>query len=170
MRPVPVPEKKMPALPGNITLRPLQEPDEEFSYRVYAHTRDEEMALVNWDAVQKEAFLRMQFNAQRFHYHTYSPQAEWCVVEVDGAAVGRLIVDRSGANQIALMDIALLPEFRGRGIGTYLLQNLLDEARAAGKSIRLYVEDFNPAVHLYQRLGFRFTGTETGIYKEMIWP
>lgn len=160
----------MPALPGNITLRPLQEPDEEFSYRVYAHTRDDEMALVNWDAVQKEAFLRMQFNAQRFHYRTYSPQAEWCVVEVDGIAAGRLVVDRSGANLIALMDIALLPEFRGRGAGTQLTQALLAEARAAGKSVRLHVEDFNPAVHLYQRLGFRFTGTETGIYKEMIWP
>lgn len=160
----------MPASPGHITLRPLTEPDEGFSYRVYAHTRDEEMALLAWSPEQKSDFLQMQFNAQRTHYHLYSPEAEWSVIEVDGVPVGRLIVDRSAASHIQMMDIALLPEFRRQGIGEFLLRTLIDEAGAAGKTVGLHVEDFNPAARLYQRLGFRFTGARYGIYQEMVWP
>jgi len=112
----------------------------------------------------------MQFDAQRAHYQTYAPQSEWLVILLDGQPAGRLIVDRSDAQRIALKDIAILPEFRGRGAGTYVLQALIEEARAAGKQLLLHVEAFNPALKLYQRLGFRPTGVQRGVYEEMVWP
>jgi len=159
----------MTALHGNPGLRPFQAPDEEFSFQVYASTRAGEMALVQWNAEEKEAFLRMQFHAQRTHYTTYSPKAGWWVIMLDDAPVGRMVVDRSPDQQINLMDIALLPEYRGQGLGTQLMQDLLDEARTSGKAVRLHVERFNPAYRLYQRLGFEETGTQAGIYMEMLW-
>lgn len=160
----------MDALQGTITLRPLGSQDQDFSCQVYASTRAEEMALVDWPAEQKMAFLKMQFEAQRTHYHTYAPQATWQVILFEGQPAGRLILDRSEEGRIALKDIAVLPEFRGKGIGSYLLQTLIDEARAANKSILLHVESFNRASQLYLRLGFRPSGVQRGVYDEMIWP
>ncbi|HZU86802.1 MAG TPA: GNAT family N-acetyltransferase [Anaerolineaceae bacterium] len=160
----------MDSVPALLTLRPLEAQDETFSFQVYASTRAEEMSLVAWTAEQKHEFLWMQFTAQRAHYQTYAPQSEWQVILLDGQPAGRLIVDRSDAQRIALKDIAILPEFRRQGAGTYLLQALIEEARAAGKQLLLHVESFNPALNLYQRLGFHPTGVQRGVYEEMVWP
>ncbi len=112
---------------------------------------------MNWSAAQQEAFLRMQFDAQRQSYALQSPAAEYQMILSDGRAIGRLIVDRSG-DEILLMDLALLPEGRGAGAGTALVAALQDEASRAGKPLRLHVEFFNPALRLYQRLGFQIRG------------
>jgi predicted GNAT family acetyltransferase len=66
------------------------------------------------------------------------------------------------------MDIALLPDFRGAGLGTALLAGLFAEATAAGKTVTIHVEGFNPARRLYERLGFRQIG-EHGVYHLMEW-
>jgi ribosomal protein S18 acetylase RimI-like enzyme len=148
------------------SLRPLGEPDEDFSFRVYASTRADEMALVDWTDEQKAAFLRMQFNAQRQHYHLHYPQAVWQVIEQDGRAIGRLVTDDSEPRSFLLMDIALLPEYRGRGVGTAILLDLLLVADNAMKTVSLHVEPNNPALNLYQRLGFVVCG-QAGYYLEM---
>ncbi len=157
-------------LQGMLKLRPLEAQDEDLSYQVYASTRAEEMALVDWSPEQKEQFLRQQFTAQRSHYQMYAPQSEWLVIELDGKPAGRLILDRSDAQRIAIKDIAMLPDFRGCGAGTYLLGALIDEARAAGKQLVLHVENFNPARRLYERMGFHPSGVVRGVYDEMVWP
>jgi ribosomal protein S18 acetylase RimI-like enzyme len=108
---------------------------------------------VPWGDADKEAFLRMQFEAQRRHYTTYYPAAAHDVVLVDGEPAGRLYVDR-GEQEICVVDIALLPEYRGRGIGADLLTPILDEADAAGKTVSIHVEHSNRARRLYERLGF----------------
>ncbi len=147
-------------------LRPAGPADEPFLRAVYGSTRLDELALVPWTSEQKAAFIDMQFLAQRLSYlHDY-PKAETYVIEHTGQPAGRMIVDRSG-DELMLMDIALLPEFRNAGIGTALLQDLLREADRSGRAVRLYVEDFNPAMRLYQRLGFLPVG-RTGIYWEMV--
>jgi ribosomal protein S18 acetylase RimI-like enzyme len=150
-----------------ITLRPITAEDMAFLYRVYASTREEELAQVNWDAQQKEAFLRMQFDAQHKHYKESYPKASYHIVLHDGVAIGRLYVDRN-ENDINIIDIALLPEFKGKGIGKKLLKDVEDEAVKAGKPIRIYVEKFNRALRLYQRLGYGVTG-DSGVYLEMMW-
>ena len=84
------------------------------------------------------------------------------MIEVDGEPAGRLYVAR-WEDEIRVMDIALLPEHRGAGIGTRLLRDLLDEAEASGKKVTVHVELNNPALTLYQRLGFRPVA-ERGVY------
>lgn len=136
-------------------LRPETEADIPFLRRLYASTRWEELAVVtDWSDAQKLAFLDSQFGFQRHHYRTYYPEASWDVLEDNGAPAGRLYVHRDSAT-LRVMDIALLPDWRGRGIGTALMQWLCTEARAAGKSVTLWVEKFNRAQTLYRRLGFR---------------
>ncbi|HEX9117804.1 MAG TPA: GNAT family N-acetyltransferase [Anaerolineae bacterium] len=152
-------------------LRPAGPDDEEFLYQVYACTREDEMALaraqLGWDAGQVAAFLRMQSDAQKLHYRGQYPRASWQVIEVAGRPAGRLIVDRP-PDELHLMDIALLPAFRGQGLGTGLLRDL--QAEAAGRSVpvRLYVESFNRAQTLYQRLGFAEISRQ-GLSIEMLW-
>lgn len=152
---------------GAVTLRPMVPEDEPLMFCVYASTRVEELALTDWDQQQKDAFLRMQFDAQRRSYALSYPNAEYWVIQDEGADVGRMIVNRSDA-QIALVDLAVLPEFRNRRVGSRLMADLLEEASQTARTVRLHVERYNPALHWYQRLGFRTT-REDAIYLEMVW-
>jgi ribosomal protein S18 acetylase RimI-like enzyme len=136
-----------------VELRPVEPGDEGFLYQVYASTRTEELAAVPWDDAAKEAFLRMQFSAQDSYYREQMPDASYQVVVVEDELIGRLYVDRRD-DEICIVDIALLPEHRRRGFGTALLRKLLAEADATGKRVTIHVERFNPALRLYERLGF----------------
>ncbi|MBV8201999.1 MAG: GNAT family N-acetyltransferase [Acidobacteria bacterium] len=155
-----------PAAP-KVACRPIAPGDEELLFRIYASTRSEELAPVPWTAAQKEAFLRMQFRAQSADYAANYPGAAFQVILLDGMPAGRLYVDRRG-DELRIVDIALLPEHRGAGIGGVLLRELLTEAAAAGKPVRIHVESMNPALRLYERLGFRRIG-DFGIYLLMEW-
>jgi ribosomal protein S18 acetylase RimI-like enzyme len=151
----------------SLDLQPVRAEDEAFLFELYASTRADEMALVGWDKPQQESFLRMQFKAQQSSYAMQFPNADYRIIVHDGRVAGRLIVDRSGED-ILLIDIALLPEFRSAGIGSVLMKQLMVEAAGAQKPIKLHVETFNRARRLYERLGFRPTG-DNGIYLEMVW-
>jgi ribosomal protein S18 acetylase RimI-like enzyme len=140
-------------MPSVLELRPARPEDEAFLLAVYASTREEELAVVPWDAATKDAFLHMQFAAQNGYYRQQFPDATFDVVTVDGVPAGRLYVDWRDT-EIRIIDIALLPEHRGRGIGTALLTSILDEAERTGKTVSIHVERENPARRLYERLGF----------------
>ena len=115
-----------------------------------------------WDDAEKDAFLRMQFDAQDAWYRQNYLGATFDVVEVDGEPAGRLYVHRGGS-EIRIVDIALLPAHRGSGTGTSLLGDLLAEADADGKSVTIHVERLNPALRLYERLGFELA-EDKGVY------
>jgi ribosomal protein S18 acetylase RimI-like enzyme len=150
------------------TLRPETEADVPFLRRLYVSTRWEELApVVDWSEAQKIAFLESQFGLQRRHYLTYFQAAEFSVLEQNGVPAGRLYIDREAA-ALHVVDISLLPEWRGRGTGTALLQAVCAEACAAGKKASIMVEKFNPALRLYRRLGFREVA-DTGAYWTMEW-
>lgn len=138
-------------MPG---LRPAGPDDAELLYQIYASTRDDELAAVPWEAPAKEAFLRMQFAAQDSYYHATYPGASYDLIVSDEETLGRLYVDR-GETTWLVIDLALLPEHRGKGTGTYLLSEVLAEAAAAARPVQIHVERFNPAQRLYARLGFR---------------
>ncbi len=149
------------------TLIPAQPEDAPFLLGVFASTRVDELALVDWSAEQKQAFVSMQFDAQTRHYAAYYPGAEVFIIQQGSARIGRLIVERK-PKTLLLMDIALLPEYRCQGVGTAILRDRMDEARQAHQTLLLHVETFNPARRLYERLGFQ-AGSENGIYLEMAW-
>jgi ribosomal protein S18 acetylase RimI-like enzyme len=149
------------------SLRPATPADRDFLLSVYASTREEELAQVEWKEGAREAFLEHQFSAQDDHYRTNYPGATFDVIEVDGEPAGRLYVHR-GPGEIRIMDIALAPAFRGRGIGTALLGDLMEEAAASGSALSIHVEVNNPARRLYERLGFVPAG-EHGVYVLMRW-
>ncbi len=143
-------------------LRSIHSEDREFLFRVYAGTRAEELALTNWDQAQKQAFLTQQFEAQHHHYQTHYQGAQFDLILLDGQPIGRLYVAR-WREEIRIMDIALLPDYRNRGIGSGLLRDLLEEAAVTGKRLTIHVERYNPALRLYRRVGFEPIG-ETGVY------
>lgn len=142
----PVPSGTPPA-----TLRPTEPGDAGFLRRLYASTRLEELALL--PPPQWQAFLELQWRARQREYQAAYPGAEDRIVMVEGAPAGRLLMARTDG-ALVVVDIALLPEFRRRGIGSRLLRRLLDEAAGSGLVVRLHVALSNPALRLYERLGF----------------
>lgn len=144
---------------AGVRLRAVTPADEPFLLRVYGSTRAEELARVPWPLEQRVAFVRMQHEAQDRHWRERFPHAERSVVLVGGEPAGRLYVDR-GPDEVRVVDVALLPEFRGRGVGGELLARLAAEAARAGRPLRLHVVDGNPARRLYLRLGMRVVGRE----------
>ncbi len=151
-----------------VSLRPIaDDADAPFLERVYGSTRAEELAAVPWSEEQKAAFVAQQFAARTAHYAQHYPGMTRDVVVVDGVDAGQLLVDR-WEREIRIVDVALLPEHRGGGAGTELLMALMEEARAAGKALSIHVERMNPALRLYERLGFAPVADE-GVYVRMEW-
>ena len=151
----------------NITLRPIIPEDRDFLYLVYASTRAEELAPLRWNIDEKEKFLKMQFNAQHSFYQEQFKGAEFLLICLDNSPIGRFYVDRRG-DEIRIVDIALLPEYRNTGIGTSLLKEILAEASQKGLPVRIHVEHFNRALNLYKRLGFVIT-EKNGVYFLLEW-
>jgi ribosomal protein S18 acetylase RimI-like enzyme len=140
---------------GQIKLRPVENAsDEDFLLRVYSSSRAEEMMRVPWPEEQKQAFLKMQFTAQQNHYAAAYPQARHDIIYLHDEPVGRIYVERD-AERVHILDITVLPEHRGQGVGTALLRRLMDEAGASRKPVTIYVEFFNPSLKLFERLGFQ---------------
>jgi GNAT superfamily N-acetyltransferase len=144
------------------TVRPARQDEAELLYQIYASTREEELAAVPWAAYVKESFLRMQFGAQDRHFRTTFPKASYDLIVSGDEVLGLLYVDRA-AQAWPVIHIALLPQHRGKGLGTRLLTEVLSEAAAAGKPVRLQVGRFNQAQRPYGRLGFRQI-SDDGVY------
>ncbi len=150
-----------------VSLRTAGTADFPFLEKVYAALREEELSATDWTAEAKADFCHMQHVAQDTHYRQFYPTARFFVIEDHGAAIGRLYLDH-WSREIRIMDIALLPEYRGRGIGTHLLSGLMKEAAAAEKTLSIHVERFNPALQLYLRLGF-VPVEDKGVHLLMEW-
>lgn len=153
--------------PSNITFRPVTSGDNDFLREVYGSTRADEMALVPWTDEQREAFIQHQFTAQQEHYAQNYPSANHDIVLFNGRQVGRLYVARL-EREIRIIDVTLLPAERNAGIGSYLIRQLLDEAGRTKRSVRIWVEDFNPSLQLFERFGFS-RSEQQGVHVLMEW-
>lgn len=163
----PAPAPAVGADAALISLRPEQRGDAPFLFEVYAGTREEELALTHWDAATRRAFLDMQFAAMNRGYAGMFPAGEFSVICEHGQPIGRMVLNRT-AEEIRVVDIALLPPHRNRGIGTLLIRRVCAEAAGAGIPVRLSVLKNNRAARWYERLGFHKIG-EAGFHDELEW-
>ena len=154
-------------LPQSIGFRPVGDADMRFLHDLYASTRAQELSVVDWSKTQKSAFLSMQFEAQHRYYHEQYPDADYLLVQQEDIDIGRIYLHRR-IDELRLIDIALIPESRNQGLGSKLLKDLLDEGQASALPVRIHVETFNPAMHLYLRLGFKPVADQ-GVYQLMEW-
>ena len=150
-----------------VSLRPVTPGDEDFLLRVYKSSRGEDLRGLGWDEDRISEFLEMQYEAQGNFHASDFPNASDEVILLDSQPVGRLIVDRR-ADEIRLVDLALLPDYRNRGLGSRLIQSLKEEATLQRKPLRLQLIRFNRALGLFERLGFMRT-SETGTHFQMEW-
>lgn len=146
---------------------PVSSEDQAFLFQVYASTRKDELSLWGWDEAMQNNFLKMQWTAQQQSYAQQFANSDHRIILLEDIPVGSVIISRSD-QQIRLVDIALLPEHRNKGIGALCIQKLQDEAAFAGIPLHLSVIKTNPAQHLYKRLGFLTVGEE-GIHLRMEW-
>jgi ribosomal protein S18 acetylase RimI-like enzyme len=150
-----------------VSFRSERNEDRPFLEALYRSTREAELDRTPWNDAQKQAFIAMQFAAQHRHYHDHYPEALWLVLQHLGVPVGRLYLER-WSKEHRIIDIALLPQQRGSGIGGAVLTDLMEEAAAAGKAVSIHVEKENPAMRLYRRLGFTKT-EDKGVYDLLSW-
>ena len=158
-------DKNVTATQSKIVIRDGVSEDAPFLEKLYFETRRDEFAALGWDENQLATLLKMQFMTQTQSYRMQFPDARNLIIEADGAAVGRLIM----TDEIRLVDIAVLPEFRNQGIGSFVLRRLFEEAENKKKSVYLQVLKSNiPAIRLYERFDFEKTG-ESDLYLTMRW-
>lgn len=160
-----MPPPPIAAAAHGITYRPLTDADLPFVAELYASTRREEVAATGWPAEMQDTFLRQQHEAQHAHYTAHFTDAEFLIVERDGAPVGRLYV-RDMPDRLHIADISLMPDMRGSGVGEAILRDVLAQARESGRKVGVRVEKTNRARRLYERLGFVVTADE-GVYDAM---
>ncbi|CAN5846703.1 hypothetical protein BH20ACI4_BH20ACI4_07380 [soil metagenome] len=153
---------------SKINIRESEDTDTPFFEKLYFETRRDEFAQIGWDENQIRMLLQMQFNVQTQAYQMQFPDARTSVIEADGTAVGRLITG-DNSNELRLIDVAVLPESRGLGIGSFVMNKLQTEARKTGKPVTLQVLKTNiPAIRLYEKFGFE-TISEDELYLAMEW-
>ena len=161
----------MLVLHNDIELVPITAADEDFLCAVYTSARDEEMSLLtHWSEEEKKSFLEMQFRAHHSYYQEQYPTAFFWLLVKDQEMIGRLYLDPQFANNsVRIIDITLLPPWRNQGIGRQVLLDVIDYAKELNRSVTIHVESFNPAMHLYKRLGFSLVSVTNGVYHLMEW-
>ncbi len=155
-------------LAENIHLRLMQPQDEVTFRQLYAEVRAPELQKTNWPDADKAAFCDSQYTMQDSHYRSHYPDIEQWAICRDGNVIGRMYL-ATFDDLLILMDITIAAVWRGQGIGSSLLADVVRQADGAMREMRLNVEPDNLARRLYQRLGFVETADQTNaeIYLEM---
>ena len=145
-----------------INFRAVTNGDLAFLKALYRSTREDELYSTGWDEEQKDRFIDFQFNAQHSHYLISFKGADFLIIVLNKTDIGRLYLWRT-ENQIKIIDITLLIKYRGKSIGTKILTELIEESNKTGKKLNLHVERNNPALKLYEKLGFK-KAEDKGVY------
>ncbi len=150
-----------------VVLRPATDADSDLLLEIFESSRPD-FALIPLAPNLKSQLVAQQQQAQQLHYAAAYPSAQYLVIEADGTAIGQLILWRDDS-QLRVIDLAVLPAFRGHGIGRQLVMQLQDQAKDAGLPLQLAVWGWNDgAMRLYRTLGFRQTGEDAG-YVQLRW-
>jgi N-acetylglutamate synthase-like GNAT family acetyltransferase len=150
----------------SIHLRPFSDNDISFLQKVYFSTREKELEQTpDWTFEMKQAFLSHQFEAQHSHYQKNYPTAHFYIIEIENNTIGRLYIDEKFEQQnIRIIDITILPDWRNKGIGQQILTEIINRAKQENKKVSIHVETFNPAMQMYFRLGFKKVSETNGVY------
>ncbi|MBM7647793.1 ribosomal protein S18 acetylase RimI-like enzyme [Bacillus ectoiniformans] len=141
--------------------------DGDFLFQLYASSRQNEVLLWGWSEEMTGQFLKMQYMAQLRSYVMQYGDVDTKLIYCDGDRVGRLLLS-SDENKLRILDITIHPEYQNKGIGTFILKEMMETACVNQQSVRLSVLNGNPAQRLYERLGF--VVVEDGdIYCKMEW-
>lgn len=154
-----------------ISLRTINKTDNDALLRIYASTRLEELKLAtNWSEELKQKFLEFQFNAQHNYYQEIYTGAHFWMIEKKGESIGRLYLDENFENKtVRIIDITLLPEWRGKGIGNQIIMDIIHFAAKRNQPVSIHVESFNPAMNLYKKMGFELIDITNGVYHLLEW-
>src|SRR5258706_10358470 len=150
---------------AGISFRAIEAGDDAFLRQLYRNTREQELARTGWDEAAKSAFINNQFDCQDRWYREQYAGVRLLLIERGGAPAGRLYLHET-AGELRLMEIALVPALRNRGIGTQLIRWLMASAAREDRDVTLHVEHFNRARSLYERLGFEEESND-GLYVRM---
>ena len=154
-----------------ISLRPIQDEDLMVLNEIYGSTREEELKQVtNWTLQEKQAFVLQQFMAQHEYYQKNYIGAGFYLIVKNKTPIGRLYIHENYQEEsIRIIDIALLPNWQKKGIGRGILEDILAKGNSLKRNVSIHVEAFNPAKHLYERLGFEKISETNGVYHLMQW-
>jgi ribosomal protein S18 acetylase RimI-like enzyme len=154
------------ALPRGLVLRASTSSDRDFLLRVFESTRTAEFVSAGFDTDTIRSVLAQQFAMQHEYYRRHYPEGRFDIVADGPHQIGRLYHDWHDSREVRVIDIALLPEYRGAGIGARLMKTVVAEAALRTLAVSLYVERDNPVRGFYRRLGFAAIG-ENGVYEQM---
>lgn len=164
----------LPPMPPSLAarevgLRPERTEDAPFIRELYRAIRWPEMAAMGWPEAMRIPFLDQQFDFQTRHYRAHYAGAAWCIVTLADQPIGRLYF-LQGSEELRVIDISILPQVQGQGIGSALMRGLQKQAQDAGTLFSLHVAMDNPRAHqLYERLGFVPSGESGGTHQRMEW-
>lgn len=148
-------------------LREMVEKDKSFLFELYVSTRRQEVESWGWTSEQMDVFLKLQWQTQQFSYSQQFPGANHSIILYENECAGRCIIENT-SEYVHLIDISLLPGYQGKGIGTFIIEKLQQQAIQENKAVILQVLHSNPARLLYERLGFQMVEAN-GLYNRMQW-
>ena len=154
-----------------ISLRPIQDEDLMVLSKIYGSTREKELKQVaDWNDEQKKAFVLQQFMAQHEYYQKNYVGAAFYVIQKNKDSIGRLYIHENFQEKgVRIIDIALLPQWQNRGIGSSILKDILAKASTLNRAVSIHVETFNPAMKLYKKLDFEKISETNGVYHLLEW-
>ena len=150
-----------------VTTRPMTDDDSMLLFELYASSRADELTRTGWATPQQRSFFRMQAQTQERYFLRHFDHLDRRTVCINGFSAGRLLVDRPG-QALTLVDLALLPAFRGRGVGSLLIRCLLDEASQHELPVHLELAKSSSTLATCERLGFRFAD-DLGDRWHLVW-
>ena len=144
--------------PVAVILRPESSEDESFIRNLILETIVGELGASAWPEPMRSHLLGVQYAGRHQSFRRNFPDAASYIIEAGGMDAGWAVVTDL-PQEIFLVEIMVSPECRNRGIGSAVIRQLVAEAAARRKPLRLTVNAMNSAaIRLYERLGFRRTG------------
>lgn len=162
-----LPPPLLAALPAPYQLRLQHDGDDAFAAALYSATRDD-LRQMQAEPALIEELIAMQRRMQSHGYRQHFPQAAYLVLLYGDIPIGRLVIEQR-EQALRVVDIAVLPEARGRGAGSAVLRCLQSLAEAQQLQIHLGVNRNNLAARkLYLRLGFQVQA-EDQVQEQLVW-